>query len=102
MSFPSTLSVLIVDDETLARVRLRDLLADIAAEVPNEVIGEAANGELGFFIVSDGTGNPYKIKVRPPCFTQYAAFHEIIEGGMISDAVISLSSINIIAGELDR
>jgi len=63
---------------------------------------EAANGELGFFIVSDGTGNPYKIKVRPPCFTQYAAFHEIIEGGMISDAVISLSSINIIAGELDR
>ena len=63
---------------------------------------EAVNGELGFFIVSDGSGKPYKIKVRPPCLTQYAAFHEVIEGGMISDAIISLSSINIIAGELDR
>ncbi len=63
---------------------------------------EAANGELGFFIVSDGTGKPWKIKVRPPCFTQFAAYADLIEGSMIADAVACLSSINIIAGELDR
>lgn len=63
---------------------------------------EAANGELGFFIVSDGTGKPWKIKVRPPCFTQFAAFADLIEGSMVSDSIACLSSINIIAGELDR
>ncbi len=63
---------------------------------------EAGNGELGFFIISDGSGTPYKVKVRPPCFYAMAAYPHIIEGGMISDAVLSLGSLNIIAGELDR
>jgi len=63
---------------------------------------EGANGELGFLIVSDGGTNPYRIKVRPPCFTQFAAFAEMIEGSMVPDAVAGLGSINIIAGELDR
>ncbi len=63
---------------------------------------EAANGELGFHIVSDGGTNPYRIKVRPPCLTQYAAFSTMIEGHLLADAAASLGSINIIAGELDR
>jgi NADH-quinone oxidoreductase subunit C/D len=63
---------------------------------------EAANGELGFHFVSDGSGRPYKVKVRPPCFYIMGGFHEMIEGGMIADAVINLGSINIIGGELDR
>jgi len=63
---------------------------------------EAANGELGFTIVSDGSKNPYRIKCRPPCFMNFAAYHTIIEGTMIADAVANLGSINIIAGELDR
>ena len=63
---------------------------------------EAANGELGYWIVSDGGTNPYRIKVRPPCFTQWAAFAEMVEGTMIADAMGTLGSINIIAGELDR
>jgi NADH-quinone oxidoreductase subunit D/NADH-quinone oxidoreductase subunit C/D len=63
---------------------------------------EAANGELGFFIVSDGGTNPYRVKVRPPCLTQFAAFSQMIEGTMVSDAFATLGSINIIAGELDR
>jgi NADH-quinone oxidoreductase subunit D/NADH-quinone oxidoreductase subunit C/D len=63
---------------------------------------EAANGELGFFIVSDGGTNPYKIKVRPPCLTQFAAFSDMVEGSQVADAFASLGSINIIAGELDR
>jgi len=63
---------------------------------------EAANGELGFYIVSRGGGKPYKIKVRPPCFAIYSAFPELAKGHMIADAVAVLGSINIIAGELDR
>ncbi|MNK23066.1 NADH-quinone oxidoreductase subunit 4 [compost metagenome] len=63
---------------------------------------EAANGELGFYITSDGSGYPYRVRVRPPCFLNYAAFPEMIEGYMISDAAITLASLNIIAGELDR
>jgi NADH-quinone oxidoreductase subunit C/D len=63
---------------------------------------EAANGELGFFIVSDGSGRPYKIKVRPPCFYMMSSFPEMVEGYMVADAVINLGSLNIIGGELDR
>ncbi|MBM3319062.1 MAG: NADH-quinone oxidoreductase subunit D [Candidatus Eisenbacteria bacterium] len=63
---------------------------------------EAANGELGFFVVSDGTGKPYKVKVRPPCFYVFSAFPRLTEGGMIQDMIATLGSLNIIAGELDR
>jgi len=63
---------------------------------------EGANGELGFFIISDGSGIPYKVKVRPPCFYAMAAYPRLIEGSMIADAVLTLGSLNIIAGELDR
>jgi NADH-quinone oxidoreductase subunit C/D len=63
---------------------------------------EAANGELGFYIVSDGGKNPYRVKCRPPCFMNFAAYQDMIEGSMIADAVANLGSINIVAGELDR
>ncbi len=63
---------------------------------------EAANGELGFYVVSDGSGRPYRVRCRPPCFTLLSAFSEIVEGSMIADAVPTLGSLNIIAGELDR
>ncbi|GIU70444.1 MAG: NADH-quinone oxidoreductase subunit D [Candidatus Woesearchaeota archaeon] len=63
---------------------------------------ESSNGELGFHIVSDGGKYPYRVKCRPPSFMNYAAFPELIEGGMIADAIATLGSINIIAGELDR
>ena len=69
-----------------------------------EVYGwtEAANGELGFYIVSDGGPKPYRVKVRPPCFYYYAAFPYLAEGSFIADAVVTLGSLNVIAGELDR
>jgi NADH:ubiquinone oxidoreductase subunit D len=63
---------------------------------------EAANGELGFYIVSDGSMHAYRVKVRPPCFPIYAAFEQIIEGHMLADAVAILGSLNIVVGELDR
>jgi NADH-quinone oxidoreductase subunit C/D len=64
--------------------------------------GEGANGELGFFCVSDGSGFPYRIKVRPPCFPIFSSYAFLAQGGMIPDAIAILGSLNIIAGELDR
>ncbi len=64
--------------------------------------GEGANGELGFFCVSDGTGCAHRIKVRPPCFPIFSSFTTLVAGRMIPDAIATLGSLNIIAGELDR
>ncbi len=64
--------------------------------------GEGANGELGFYCISDGGGRPHRIKVRPPCFPIFSSYSEIIKGHMVADAIAILGSINIIAGELDR
>ena len=63
---------------------------------------EGANGELGYYLVSDGTGKPYRIKVRPPCFAIFQAYSHMLEGHLVADAIAILSSLNIIAGELDR
>ena len=65
-------------------------------------VTESPNGELGFYIVSSGDMIPYRIRVRPPSIYNYAVFTEIVKGGMVSDAVAVLSSLNVIAGELDR
>jgi NADH-quinone oxidoreductase subunit C/D len=63
---------------------------------------EGGNGELGFYIVSDGTKNPYRVRCRPPCFQIYSAFPDMIIGQTIPDAIAALGSLNIIAGELDH
>ncbi len=63
---------------------------------------EGGNGELGFFIVSNGEGRPYKVKCRPPCFYSLGAYSNIVEGGMLADAVVTMASMNFIAGEFDR
>ncbi len=63
---------------------------------------EAANGELGFTIVSNGKGAPYRMRIRPPCYYIFAALPRVITGQMVADLSATLASINIIAGELDR
>jgi NADH-quinone oxidoreductase subunit D len=63
---------------------------------------EAGNGELGFFIVSDGTGTPYRVRVRPPCVFTLQGFPRMIRGGMIADIVPTFGSVNMIGGECDR
>lgn len=63
---------------------------------------EAANGELGFYLISDGEANPYRLRVRPPCFPIYQSFPEQIKGGLVADVISVLGSMNLIAGELDR
>ncbi len=63
---------------------------------------EGANGELGFYVVSDGTGHPYRCRVRPPCFALMQGLSKMLRGGMVSDIVATFGTINMIAGENDR
>lgn len=62
---------------------------------------EGANGELGFYLISDGGRSPYRLHFRRPCFIYYQAYPEMVKGAMLSDAIICMSSLNLIAGELD-
>jgi NADH-quinone oxidoreductase subunit D len=62
---------------------------------------EGGNGELGFYLVSDGGRQPYRLHFRRPCFIYYQAYPEMITGALLSDAIITMSSMNVIAGELD-
>ena len=63
---------------------------------------EGANGELGFYVVSDGTSNPYRVRVRPPCFAIMSALPKLLVGDMIADMIPTFGSVNMIGGELDR
>ena len=63
---------------------------------------ESPNGELGFYIVSNGEREPYRVRIRPPSFINYTIFKKLMKGAMFSDVVSNLGSLNIIAGELDR
>ncbi len=63
---------------------------------------EGANGELGFYVVSDGTDRPYRVRCRPPCLPPTAALHRMLEGRMVADMVPTFGSVNMIAGELER
>ena len=62
---------------------------------------EGGNGELGYYLVSDGGRTPYRLHFRRPCFIYYQAYPEMITGSMLSDAILTMSSMNVIAGELD-
>lgn len=68
-------------------------------EIYNSI--EGANGELGYYLISDGGRSPYRLHFRRPCFIYYQAYPELIEGSMLSDAILTMSSLNLIAGELD-
>ncbi|MBZ4188454.1 NADH-quinone oxidoreductase subunit D [Niabella beijingensis] len=70
-----------------------------AGEVYNAV--EGANGELGFYFISDGGRSPYRLHFRRPCFIYYQAYAEMVKGAMLSDAIVVMSSMNLIAGEMD-
>lgn len=63
---------------------------------------EGGNGELGFYIVSDGSDRPWRVRVHPPCFPIMGALGELLVGSMIADVVPTFGSVNMIGGELDR
>lgn len=62
---------------------------------------EGGNGELGYYLISDGGRTPYRLHFRRPCFIYYQAYPEMITNGLLSDAILTMSSLNVIAGELD-
>ena len=62
---------------------------------------EGGNGELGFYLISDGGRSPYRLHFRRPCFIYYQAYAEMVKGAYLSDAILTMSSMNVIAGELD-
>jgi len=62
---------------------------------------EGGNGELGFYLISDGGRAPFRLHFRRPCFIYYQAYSEIVKDTMLSDAIVTLSSLNLIAGEMD-
>ena len=70
-----------------------------AGEVYHSV--EGGNGELGYYLISDGGRTPYRLHFRRPCFIYYQAYSEMIKGSLLSDAILTMSSMNVIAGELD-
>ncbi len=63
---------------------------------------EAGNGELGFYLVSDGSGTPYRVRIRPPCFLVTGGLERVITGQMMADVVPCFGSLNMIGGECDR
>jgi NADH-quinone oxidoreductase subunit D len=86
--------------------------ADVHEKVPKRVKpakgevyvrSEAPRGQLGYYIVADGTGvNPYRVKVKSPCFTAMAIFHILSRGMMIADIIALIGSLDVVLGEIDR
>jgi len=66
------------------------------------VATEGGNGELGFYLVSDGSGRPYRVRVRPPCFYAMGALGQMLTGAMIADVITTFGQLNMIGGECDR
>jgi NADH-quinone oxidoreductase subunit D len=66
------------------------------------VVTEGGNGELGFYLVSDGSGRPYRVRVRPPCFYGMSALARMLKGAMVADIITTFGQINMIGGECDR
>jgi len=63
---------------------------------------EGGNGELGFYVVSDGSGRPYRVRVRPPCFLGMSALGDMLKGYMVADVIATFGMVNMIGGECDR
>ncbi len=63
---------------------------------------EGGNGELGFYLVSDGSGTPYAVRLRPPCFPIVGTLSKLITGRMLSDVIPTFGSLNMIGGECDH
>jgi NADH-quinone oxidoreductase subunit D len=85
--------------------------ADVHEKVPKRVKppkgeiyfrSEAPRGQLGYYVVSDGNVNPYRVKVKSPCFTAMSVFHHLAKGMMIADIIALIGSFDIVLGEIDR
>ena len=80
------------------------LISEGAKPEPGEVyVGiEAPKGELGFYLISDGSAHPFRMKIRPPSFVNLQALPQMVEGRMIADVVATIGTLDIVLGEIDR
>ena len=60
---------------------------------------EGGNGELGYYLISDGGRTPFRLHFRRPCFVYYQAFEELVKGSMLSDAIMTMSSLNLLINQ---
>ncbi|MGA7121480.1 MAG: NADH-quinone oxidoreductase subunit D [Polyangiaceae bacterium] len=98
---PDKLSVYTTIEATIQHFKL---IMEGAKIPPGEVYSytEGGNGELGYYLVSDGTGTPYRVRIRPPCFQITGGLSKLLEGRMLSDIVPTFGSLNMIGGECDH
>jgi NADH-quinone oxidoreductase subunit D len=84
---------------------------DVQSAIPKRIRPEAGEvyvrtetpkGELGYYVISDGTGTPFRVKVKAPCFVNLSALPAMSRGSMVADIVAILGSIDIVLGEVDR
>jgi len=102
----------VLPDKDAVYTRMESLIHHFMLEMPGHGVKtpkgevyhatESPNGELGWFVIGDGTAVPYRLRCRPPSFYNYQAIQRMIGGSLVSDVVSCLGSVNVIAGELDR
>jgi NADH-quinone oxidoreductase subunit D len=63
---------------------------------------ESSKGELGFYIISDGTERPYRVRIRPPSFLNLGSVSKMIQGALVADVVAAIGSLDIVLGEIDK
>jgi NADH-quinone oxidoreductase subunit D len=91
--------------EKLEKTDVREKVPKRAKPAKGEVFArsEAPRGNLGYYVVADGTAvNPYRVKVKSPCFTAMSAFHHVARGVMIADIIALIGSFDVVLGEIDR
>ena len=91
--------------ERMERTDVREKVPKRVKPAKGEVYArsEAPRGKLGYYIVADGTGvNPYRVKVKSPCFTAMSIFHVLAKGMMIADIIALIGSLDVVLGEIDR
>ena len=93
-----------VEHDMAALIRHFKLMEEGFAPPPGEAYGavESPKGELGFYLVSDGTSKPFRFRIRPPSFLNLGAVPRMIEGQMVADVVAAIGSVDIVLGEIDR
>ncbi|MBW2038576.1 MAG: NADH dehydrogenase (quinone) subunit D [Deltaproteobacteria bacterium] len=94
----------LVEKEINALIRHFKLMSEGISPFPGEVYASTENpkGELGWYLVSDGSNHPYRYRIRPPCFVNLAALPEMVKGHLVADVVAVIGSIDIVLGEIDR